>query len=75
MEELKISDLRYAESTTKSNKFVIFSDSKSALQALWSKWDHPIVQPVMLFLVFIHTVQNTVLFCWLPSHLRITGHE
>ena len=33
--------LRYIKCTTKIHKFVIFSDSKSALQALLSKWDHP----------------------------------
>ena len=45
--EAIMSALRYIKSmpTTKRNKFVIFSDSKSTLQALLSKWDHPIFQP------------------------------
>ena len=38
-----VSAFRYIKSTTKSNKFVIFGDPKSALQALLSKWDHPTV--------------------------------
>ena len=33
--EAIVSALRYVKSTTKINKFVIFGDSKSALQALW----------------------------------------
>ena len=52
-----------------------FGDSKSALQALLSKWDHPTVQTIMRFLVFLHTVHKTVIFCWLPSHMGISGNE
>ena len=36
-----MSALRYIKFTTKNNKFVVFGDSKSALQALLSKWDYP----------------------------------
>ena len=46
-----MSALRYIKITAKNNKFVIFSDSKSALQTLLSKWDHPTVQTIMRFLV------------------------
>ena len=49
-----MSALRYIKITTKNNKFVVFGDSKSALQALLSKWDHPTVQTIMRFLVFLH---------------------
>ena len=57
-----MSALRYIKITTKNNKFVVFGDSKSALQALLSKWDHPTVQTIMRFLVFLHTVHKTVIF-------------
>ena len=67
--------LRYVKITAKNNKFVVFGDSKSALPALLSKWDHPTVQTVMRFLVFLHTVHTTVLFCWLPSLMGISGNE
>ena len=51
-----MSALCYIKSTTKSNKFVIFSDSKSALHALLSKWDHPTVLTIMRFFnVFIYS--------------------
>ena len=43
--------LHYIKITAKNNQFVLFSDSKSALQALLSKWDHPTVQTIMRFLV------------------------
>ena len=35
--------------TAKNKKFVVFGDSKSALQDLLSKWDHPTVQTIMRF--------------------------
>ena len=66
-----MSALRYIKSTIKSNKLVIFSDCKSALQALLSKWD----QTIMRCLVFLHTVHKNVIFCWLPSHIQISGNE
>ena len=58
--EAIVSALRYIKITTKNNKFVVFGDSESALQALLSKWDHPTVQTIMRFLVFLHTVHETV---------------
>ena len=64
--ETIVSALRYIKITTKNNKFVVFGDSKSALQALLSKWDHPTVQTIMRFLVFLHTVHKTVIF-WLVT--------
>ena len=73
--EAIVSALRYIKITTKNNTFVVFGDSKSALQALLSKWDHPTVQTIMRFLVFLHTVHKTVIFCWLPSHMGISGNE
>ena len=47
--EAIVSALRYIKSTTKRKKFVIFVDSKSALQALLSKCDLPTVQTIMRF--------------------------
>ena len=48
-----MSALRYIKITTKNNKFVGFGDSKSALQVLLSKWDHPTVQTIMRFFSFL----------------------
>ena len=70
-----MSALRYIMITTKNNKFVVFGYSISVLQALLSKWDHPTVQTIMKFLVFLHTVHKTAIFCWLPSHMGISGNE
>ena len=65
--ETIVSALRYIKITTKNNKFVVFGDSKSALQALLSDYCE--------ILVFLHTVHKTVIFCWLPSHVGISGNE
>ena len=40
-----------------------------------SKWHYPTVQTIMRFLVFLHTVHKTVIFCWLPSHMGISGNK
>ena len=63
--EAIVSALRYIKITTKNNKFIVFSDSKSTL-ILLSKWDHPTVQTIMRFLVFLHTVHKTVIFFGYP---------
>ena len=39
----------YKEFYQESNPFGIFSDSKSALQTMLSKWDHDTVQTIMIF--------------------------
>ena len=70
-----VSALRYINITAKNNTFVGFSDANSALQALLSKWDHPTVQTIMRFFVFLHTIYKTVIFCWMPSHMGISGNE
>ena len=57
-----MSALRYIKISTKNKKFIVFGDSKSALQALFSKWDHPTVHTIMRFLVLLHTVHKTVIF-------------
>ena len=64
-----MSALRYIKITAKNNELVVFSNSKSALQALLSEWDHPTVRTIMRFLVFLHTIHKTVIFCWLPSDM------
>ena len=48
---------------------------KSALQALLSKWDHPSLLFILKFLIDLHAKDKTVVFCWLPSHMGISGNE
>ena len=37
--------------------------------------DHSTVQIIMRMLVFLHTIHKTVIFCWLPSYIEISGNE
>ena len=71
-----MSALRYITITVKNNKFVVFGNSRSALQAL------PVVQvgsshssDYYEIFSFLHTVHTTVIFCWLPSHMGISANE
>ena len=58
-----------------NDKFIIFSDSLSSLQALDNlKLDNPTVQKVLLKYNSV-SVSNTVFFCWLPSHVGIRGND
>ena len=42
-----MSALRYVKITAMNNTFVVWGDSKSALQALLSKWDQPTVNTIL----------------------------
>ena len=72
--EALASALRYIK-VSEFNKFVIFCDFKSALQALLSKWDHPSVLFILKFLIELHAKRKIVVFCWLPSHMGVSGNE
>ena len=52
-----------------------FCDSKSVLQALSTKWDHPYVVIILEQLLYLHKKGKSVIFCWLPSHIGIRGNE
>lgn len=73
--EALVAALRYIKMSSISKKFILFVDSKSALQALMSKWDHPSISQIMKFLVDIHSINKNIVFCWLPSHTGIPGNE
>ena len=61
--------------TNTDNRFVIFSDSKSVLQAISSNWEHPAIKILMEYLHSIHPTDKEVVFFWIPSHLGIQGNE
>ena len=69
-----VSALRYCKINT-SSKFAIFCDSKSVLQALSTKWDHPYVIIILEQLLYLYRKGKSVIFCWLPSHIGICGNE
>jgi ribonuclease HI len=56
-------------------KFVICSDSKSALQALTNKRvEIPLVKDIVLTLATMDDSKELI-FCWIPSHVNIKGNE
>ena len=56
--------------------FVIFCDSKSVLPAInHYNYNHPIVLEIMNWLIRLAARQKTVRFCWVPSHINITGNQ
>ena len=56
--------------------FTIFSDSQSALQAIQVyNSTHPVVNLIQQWLYKIHAKHKFVTFCWIPSHIGISGNE
>ena len=62
-------------SSLNRTKFLIFSDSLSTLQALKNRnIEHPLIQRL---LEKLNTLLNSksIIFCWIPSHIGISGNE
>ena len=67
----KATDLASDSNTT---KFMICSDSKSALQALANKRvEHPIIRRILMSLMMAE--DKEILYCWIPGHVDIDGNE
>ena len=57
-------------------KFMIFSDSLSALQALGKlTTDHPLLIQIQELLHKINADQKEIVFMWVPGHVSIQGIE
>ena len=58
-------------------EFIIFSDSKSAFQAISGQdWTHPLVLYILERLNWLAQCQEKrILFRWIPSHVGIRGNE
>ena len=56
--------------------FTIFSDSRSALQALGNLHPtHPLVRNIRSNITTLSGLGKTINFCWVPSHCGIAGNE
>ena len=67
--------LRYVKASS-VERFVIFSDSMSVLQAIESQESkNPLVNRVLQTCQEILSNGKFITFCWIPSHRDITGNE
>ena len=58
-----------------NHKFVICSDSQSALQAISNKQvETSLVQQILLTIAKMNG-KKEIIFCWVPSHVNIKGNE
>lgn len=59
-----------------NSSYVLYSDSRSALDAIGDIFSrHPLVLTIQRFLRLLHSRKRSVGFCWVPSHVDITGNE
>jgi len=58
------------------NEFTVFSDSRSALQAIQHcNSSHPIVNNILSWLIRLAAREKTIRFCWVPAHVGVAGNE
>ena len=66
--------LQHVQSSS-ANRWVIVTDSKSALQAIeGQKWQNPLIRNILDVYENLHE-RNDIVFCWVPSHVGIKGNE
>ena len=67
--------LEYIQTTNYRN-YIIFSDSKSSLQALQDlQTNNPLVCRALELHTTLCNEHKNIVFCWLPSHVGIRGNE
>lgn len=63
-------------SKSRKDKFTIFSDSRSSIQAIMKyNNNHPIVTEINNWLIRLAARHKSVKLCWIPSHVGIRGNE
>ena len=56
-------------------KFVLFTDSKSCLDALHNQSNHPTIRYMTHKLHILKSLGYQIELCWIPSHVGIEGNE
>jgi ribonuclease HI len=58
------------------NRFVVFSDSLSCLQAIHNaRWSNPLICEILEKCHLLSVAGKEVHFCWIPSHVDIPGND
>ena len=61
---------------SRAKDFIIFSDSMSSLQALSGfKLEIDLVQKIIKDYSHLSNIGETIMLCWIPSHVNIRGNE
>ena len=56
--------------------FTIFTDSRSALQAIRSgDCCHPIISEILSIIAQLRLASKSICICWVPGHVNISGNE
>ncbi|GBM86575.1 hypothetical protein AVEN_16920-1 [Araneus ventricosus] len=64
-------------SPSSQRNFILYTDSMSALETL-SHYDtqmHPVGLEILSILQFLRKEDFSIIFCWVPSHVGISGNE
>ncbi|GBN61685.1 hypothetical protein AVEN_217221-1 [Araneus ventricosus] len=64
-------------SPSSQRNFIIYTDSMSSLETL-SRYDtqmHPVGLEILSILQFLRNKSFNIIFCWIPSHVGISGNE
>ncbi|CAF4294310.1 unnamed protein product, partial [Rotaria magnacalcarata] len=70
-----IKALRYIN-LQNSTSFVIYSDSRSALEAITKNIpNHPLICEIQRWIVLLNSNNKAISLCWVPAHVRIEGNE
>ena len=72
---MALEDLWRRRNSLHDTKHVIFTDSKSVLDSINNRNDHPTIRSIMFLTHRLRQLKIQVEFCWVPSHVGIRGND
>ena len=61
--------------SSSARNFVVFTDSRSVLDALHPRNDHPLIRQILYEINIIQDQEKRIEYCWVPSHVGIAGND
>ncbi|KFM73192.1 RNA-directed DNA polymerase from mobile element jockey, partial [Stegodyphus mimosarum] len=58
-----------------NKKFIIYSDSLSALESINTNTSHPLVLDILKVHLHLRKAGYSIAYCWVPGHVGIKGNE